>query len=171
VYLGAFGPASVDDLVAYVGRGKGGIGVWRDAIDALGDETVTMKADDGRTLVDLAEGPRPDPDTPAPPRLLARWDSLLLSHAPKHRGRVIADEHRASVFSKNADVLPTFLLDGVVAGTWDLSRSDGRASITLRPFGAMRRGEGEPLVAEAERVLGLIAPDADRTVELARRSS
>ena len=37
-YLAAFGPASVEDLVAYVGRGKGGIGVWRDAVAALGDE-------------------------------------------------------------------------------------------------------------------------------------
>ncbi len=33
-YLAAFGPASVEDLVAYVGRGKGGIGIWRDAVAA-----------------------------------------------------------------------------------------------------------------------------------------
>ena len=81
------GPASVDDLAAYVGRGKGGIGIWRDAVAALDDEIVTLRADDGRTLVDLASAPRPEPDTPAPPRLLARWDSLLLSHGSKHRQR------------------------------------------------------------------------------------
>lgn len=169
-YLGAFGPASVDDLVAYVGRGKGGVGVWRNAMDALGDEVVAFRADDGRTLVDLSDAPRPDPDTPAPPRLLARWDSLLLSHAPKHRQRVIADEHRPSVFSRNADVLPTFLIDGVVAGAWELSRSDGRAGISLRPFAALATGDAERLVAEAERVLAMLAPTADRFVELASRS-
>ena len=170
-YLGAFGPASVDDLAAYVGRGKGGIGVWRDAVAALGDATVTLRADDGRTLLDLADAPRPDPDMPAPPRLLARWDSLLLSHGAKHRQRVIADEHRSSVFSKNADVLPTFLLDGVVGGTWELSRNDGRAAITLRPFARVGRRDAAPLVAEAKRVLGMLEPDAERSVELAPRSS
>ena len=170
-YLGAFGPASVDDLAAYVGRGKGGIGVWRDAVAALGDATVTLRADDGRTLLDLADAPRPDPDMPAPPRLLARWDSLLLSHGAKHRQRIIADEYRSSVFSKNADVLPTFLLDGVVGGTWELSRNDGRAAITLRPFARVGRRDAAPLVAEAERVLGMLEPDAERSVELAPRSS
>jgi hypothetical protein len=170
-YLGAFGPASVDDLVAYVGRGKGGIGVWRDAVAALGDEVVKLPAADGRTLVDLVDAPRPDPDTPAPPRLLARWDSLLLSHGSKHRQRVIADEHRSSVFSRNADVLPTLLLDGAVAGTWELARSEGRAAITLRPFDRVPRRDAESLVAEAERVLGLLEPDAQRSVELAHRSS
>jgi hypothetical protein len=170
-YLGAFGPASVDDLVAYVGRGKGGIGVWRDAVAALGDEVVKLPAADGRTLYDLDDAPRPDPDTPAPPRLLARWDSLLLSHGSRHRQRVIADEHRSSVFSRNADVLPTLLLDGAVAGTWELARSEGRAAITLRPFARVRRRDAESLVAEAERVLGLLEPDAQRSVELAHRSS
>lgn len=170
-YLGSFGPASVDDLAAYVGRGKGGIGVWRAAVAALGDEAIVLRGNDGRALVDLVDAPRPDPDTPAPPRLLARWDSLLLSHAAKHRQRVIADEHRSSVFSKNADVLPTLLLDGVVAGTWELSRSNGRAAITLRPFARVPRGDAELLVAEAERVLGILAPDARRSVELASRSS
>ena len=170
-YLEAFGPASVDDLAAYVGRGKGGIGAWRDALAALGDETVTLPAEDGRTLVDLVSAPRPEPDMPAPPRLLARWDSLLLSHGPKHRQRVIADEHRSRVFSRNADVLPTFLLDGVVAGTWELARSDGRAGITLWPFARVPGRDAEPLVAEAERVLELLEPDARRSVELAPRSA
>ena len=122
-YLAAFGPASVEDLVAYVGRGKGGIAVWRDAVAALGDELVTMTDERGRTLHDLEGQPTPArADTPAPPRLLARWDSLLLSHAPKQRDRVIADQVRPAVFSKNADVLPTFLVDGMVAGTWELAR-------------------------------------------------
>ena len=157
-YFAAFGPASVEDLVAYVGRGKGGIGIWREAVAALGDELVELRGEDKRTLYDTADGPRPGGDAPAPPRLLARWDSLLLSHATKQRQRIIADEHRAAVFTKNADVLPTFLLDGFVAGTWELARTDDTASITLRPFGRLARGDRAALLAEAERVLGLVAP-------------
>jgi hypothetical protein len=168
-YFAAFGPASLDDLVAYVGRGKGGVGVWREAVAALDDQLVELRGEDGRTLYDLESSPRPDPDAPAPPRLLARWDSLLLSHATRHRDRVIADADRAAVFSKNADVLPTFLLDGFVAGTWELTRRDGAAEVRLTPFRAVKRAERDELVAEAERVLELVAPKAARrTVRIGR---
>ncbi len=167
-YFAAFGPASIEDLVAYVGRGKGGIGVWREAVKDLGDALVELQGDDGRTLYDSAGGPRPGGDAPAPPRLLARWDSLLLSHAPKQRQRIIADNHRARVFTKNADVLPTFLLDGFVAGTWELSRGDGRAEIALRPFGTLRQPDRAALEDEAARLLGLIAAGSEPAVKIAR---
>lgn len=157
-YLAAFGPASVEDLVAYVGRGKGGIGVWRDAVAALGDDLLTMTDERGRSLHDLHDSPRPPADTPAPPRLLARWDSLLLSHAPMERDRVIADGVRPAVFSKNADVLPTLLVDGMVAGTWALSRADGSPAIALQPFGRLAKPIRAALEVEAERLLGLLAP-------------
>ena len=167
-YFSAFGPASVEDLVAYVGRGKGGIGVWRDAVMGL-HELVELVADDGRTLYDMADAPRPGADVGAPPRLLARWDSLLLSHATKHRQRVIADAHRAAVFTKNADVLPTFLIDGFVAGTWELARTGGKATVTLAPFARLPRSEATALEAEADRVLSLLAPPAaDRSVRIQR---
>jgi hypothetical protein len=167
-YLSAFGPASVDDLAAYVGRGKGGIGIWRDAIASLEPELEAFRADDGRVLFDLADAPRPEPDLAVPPRLLARWDSLLLSHVPKHRDRVIADAHRPAVFTPNADVLPTFLLDGVVAGTWMLARDDRRASILLSPFGRVGRRQRDELLSESERVLSVLVPDVpQRTVAVA----
>jgi hypothetical protein len=157
-YLAAFGPASVEDLAAYVGRGKGGLGAWRDALAGLEDEVVALRGDDGRVLFDLADAPRPDPSTKVPVRLLARWDSLLLSHAPKTRQRVIADEHRATVFSKNADVLPTLLVDGFVAGTWQLVRTDGCARIELAPFASPDRATKSALNHEALRLLDLLSP-------------
>jgi winged helix DNA-binding protein len=167
-YLAAFGPASVEDLVAYVGRGKGGIGVWRDAVAAIGDELVTMVDERGRTLHDLDGSPRPPAETPAPPRLLARWDSLLLSHAPKQRDRVIADALRPAVFSKNADVLPTLLVDGMVAGTWELSRAGGSPAIELQPFAPLAKSMRAALEVEAQRLLGILAPAAaSRRVTLA----
>jgi len=157
-YFAAFGPASIDDLVAYVGRGRGGIGVWRDAVTAIGAELVTMTDELGRTLHDLEEAPHPPAKTPASPRLLARWDSLLLSHAPRHRDRVIDDEHRSAVYSRNADVLPTFLVDGMVAGTWTLSRVDGEVTIGLQPFAHLAAADERALEAEADRLLSLMAP-------------
>ncbi|MGH2444520.1 MAG: winged helix DNA-binding domain-containing protein [Candidatus Limnocylindria bacterium] len=167
-YLAAFGPASVADLAAYVGRGKGGIGIWRAAIESLAGELITLHDGAGRTLYDLEAAPRPPADAPAPPRLLARWDSILLSHETKRRDRVIADAHRSAVYTKNADVLPTILIDGFVAGTWDLARRDARARIELRPFAPLSRPDRAVLIDEAERILAHVAPDAtDRAAAVA----
>lgn len=166
-YLAAFGPASIDDLVAYVGRGPGGIGVWRRAVAALEDEVIELRDEDGRVVLDLADAPRPPADTPAPPRLLARWDSVLLSHSSKHRTRILDEEARAAVFTKNADVRPSFLVDGRVAGTWDLARRDGGARVELRPFRRLGPREADALAEEASRVLRLLALDAERTVSFA----
>ena len=50
-----------------------------------------------------------------------------------------------TVFTKNADVLPTFLVDGMVAGTW-LPRhdADGKPRIELRPFRRLRTEDRSP---------------------------
>ena len=151
-YLAAFGPASVEDLVAYIGRGRN-LGRWRAAVEALRDELVEVTDEQGRILVDLPQAPRPDPDTPAPPRLLARWDSLLLAYGTAHRARVLPPAHQATVITKNADVLPTFLLDGLVAGTWLPKQvGDGESGIDLRPFGRLTASDREALEAEAMRL-------------------
>ena len=163
-YLIAFGPASLDDLLAYVGA-RGGVTVWRDALRAMGDRVEAFDAEDGRVLHDLADAPRPGDDAPAPPRLLARWDSLLLSHAAKARQRVIDDAHRSAVYTKNADVLPSFLVDGRVAGTWD---RDGR-TVTLRPFGRLARADRRLLEEQAARLVRVLQPGAgDARVVVAR---
>ena len=62
--------------------------------------------------------------------------------------------------SENADVLPTILLDGKVAGTWELARTDGARRIELRPFGRLSRADREALEAEAERILTIASPPA-----------
>jgi hypothetical protein len=152
-YLAAFGPASVDDFAAYVGRGKR-MPRLRQGFAALEDRLIRFRDEAGRELLDLPDAPRPPADTPAPPRLLARWDSLLLSHATRHRTRVLPESHQATVITKNADVLPTFLVDGMVAGTWLPRRDrDGNPRAELRPFGRLRAADRDALEAEAERLL------------------
>ena len=159
-YLAAFGPASVEDLAAYVGRGWGGLTPWRRAVESLGDDVVVLTDEAGRTVLDMADAPRPPAETPAPPRLLARWDSILLSHESRQRARILDERARAAVFTKNADVRPSFLIDGAVAGTWDLTNRDGVASIALRPLGRLPRALRDALEEEAARVLRLVAPTA-----------
>jgi hypothetical protein len=159
-YLAAFGPANADDLAAYVGRGRN-IGRYRGAFERLGDRLVHFVDESGRPLLDLADAPRPSADTAAPPRLLARWDSLLLAYGTKDRARILPPDQQGTVITKNADVLPSFLLDGMVAGTWlPRLRRDGSPDVELRPFGRLSSGDRAALEAEAQRLLPVLRKGA-----------
>ncbi|HEY2577428.1 MAG TPA: winged helix DNA-binding domain-containing protein [Streptosporangiaceae bacterium] len=112
-YLAGFGPASVPDMArfALVQRSR-----VKAAVQALGDELEQLEGPDGTVLYDLPGASLPPEDTPAPPRLMAMWDSILLAYAG--RGRVIPEDYRTHVTRINGDVLPTLLVDGYVAGVW-----------------------------------------------------
>jgi len=159
-YLAAFGPASVADLAAYVGRGRD-LSRWRRALAQIGDRLVMLHDATGREMLDLADAPRPAPSGRVPPRLLARWDSLLLAYDPRQRARVLPDEHRGTVITRNADVLPTFLVDGFIAGTW-LPRHDdsGQPVAELRPFAPLDSAERAALEEEADRLLPTLGDGA-----------
>ena len=57
----------------------------KEALDELGDELERHEGPTGAVLYDVPGGPLPDEDTPAPPRLLAMWDSTLLAYADRAR--------------------------------------------------------------------------------------
>jgi hypothetical protein len=68
-YLGAFGPATAADLAQWSGLAVGVVRPGIGALDAAG-ELRRFIDERGRALLDLEGAPLPDPDTPAPPRLL-----------------------------------------------------------------------------------------------------
>jgi hypothetical protein len=118
-------------------------------------------------LFDLPDAPRPPEDVPAPPRFLPEFDSLLLAH--KDRTRVIADEHRKSLTTKNLRVKATFLVDGFVAGSWSTARKRDTATLTVEPFGKLARPVKDELAAEGEALLRFAEPDAAKQrVEFSR---
>ncbi len=113
-YLGGFGPATIADFAQFSLQP---MSVARPAFDAMRDELVTHTTIDGDELFDLPGAPElPAPDAPAPPRLMAMWDSTLLAY--RDRSRIIPDRYRSHVIRRNGDVLPTVLVDGRVAGVW-----------------------------------------------------
>ena len=154
-YLGAFGPATLADVAAWSGLS---IVSLRPAITAVKAETGLRRFSDegGRELIDLHEAPRPDGDVPTPVRLLPMWDSLVLGHAD--RTRVMRDDHRAIVIGRNGDTLPTFLVDGRVAGLWWAEADGGATRVVLEPFSRLDPAVRRDLQEEGERLATFVAP-------------
>lgn len=158
-FLSAYGPATLADLMQWSGQRR--IGVMRAAVKALGDRIVELAGPDDETYLDLAGLDLPPADAPAPPRFLARWDSLLIAYASKGRARLVDPVRAPAIYKKNGDVLPTFLIDGMVAGLWSVETLKGRAVLRIDPFAAIPPKERAALSDEAERLVHYAAPDAD----------
>ncbi|GAB2919269.1 winged helix DNA-binding domain-containing protein [Streptomyces heilongjiangensis] len=150
-YLAAFGPASVKDMQTWAGLTR-----LRAAFERLRPELITFRDENGVELFDLPDAPRPDPRTPAPPRLLPEFDNLLLSHAD--RSRVVPPDLKGRSWQGN-QAYRTFLVDGFLAGIWTF---DGPA-LVLEPFVRLTAEQRTDLVAEAERTLRTLPVAADGT--------
>ncbi|WP_437490261.1 winged helix DNA-binding domain-containing protein [Sorangium sp. So ce1014] len=153
-YLASFGPATATDVQTW--SGLTGI---KDVLGSLRERLCTFRDERGRELFDLPDAPRPPVDTAAPARFLPDYDNLLLAH--DDRTRVIAGEHRARiVLSANLRILPTFLVDGFVAGTWGIERKKGLATLVIEPFEALSRAARGELAEEGEALLRFVEEDA-----------
>jgi hypothetical protein len=157
-HLRAFGPAGAEDIAGWIG--------WRvtpvrAALERLAPQLVGLEDERGRPLFDLPQAPRPDAETPAAPRLLAAFDSVLLAYAVGRRARILPDAHREAVYERaNLRIRPTFLVDGLVAGTWSIEVRRREATLTLRALARLARDERAALVREAERLVQALHPDA-----------
>ncbi|MGZ9277120.1 MAG: winged helix DNA-binding domain-containing protein [Candidatus Limnocylindrales bacterium] len=157
-YLRAYGPASLEDIAKWVGQPR--TARVRAAVDRLGERVFWSVGPAARPLVDLVDAPEPDPDRPAPPRFLSRWDSVLIAYAS--RDRILPTKYRDDVIRKNGDFLPTFIVDGFVAGLWSAEVKGGAATLHLTPFSMIPAAERRALEAEAERLVRYVEPEADR---------
>jgi Winged helix DNA-binding domain len=146
-YLAAFGPASRRDIVAWSMMHVPEI---QRALDRL-EPLRRFRDEQGRELLDVPRGPLPDPETPAPVRLLPKWDNALLAWAD--RTRVLPEEYRRKVIGANGDVAQTFLVDGLVAGTWRVE--EGR--VAVEPFAALASSAQRELEDEAGRLEAFLA--------------
>jgi DNA glycosylase AlkZ-like len=154
-YLGAFGPATVADI-----RTWSWLTGLREVIERLRPRLVTFHDDAGRELFDLPDAPRPDPETPAPPRFLPEYDNLTLSH--DDRSRVIGD----AAIGRLTGWVGTFLVDGFIAGQWRIERAGHRRTMILQPFEPLPDAHAVTLVDEAEHLLAFDSPTiTERVVE------
>jgi hypothetical protein len=157
-HLRAFGPAGAEDVAGWIGWPTPPV---RAALERIAPDLARFEDEDGRPLHDLPDAPRPDPETPAPPRLLAAFDSVLLAYAAKRRTRILPDAHRDAVYERrNLQIRPSFLVDGLVAGTWSIEVKRREATLMLRPLVRLARATRTELVDEAQRLARDLQPQA-----------
>ena len=141
-YLGAFGPAPPRGIASWMGVN---VGQMKPVADRM--ELRRFRDENGRPLVDLPDGPLPDPETPAAVRFIAVWDAMLLVHA--RRTQVLPEEYRSLIFNtKTPQSVNTFLVDGQVAGTWRYEKGE----VQLTPLRRLTPSERAELEEEAHRL-------------------
>lgn len=145
-YLAAFGPASVKDMQTWSGLTR-----MRPAFERLRPELLVFRDENGVELFDLPDAPRPDEDTPAPPRFLPEFDNLLLSHAD--RTRVVPPANRGRTWQVNTVYCP-FLVDGFLAGVWRILDD----ALVIEPFDDLTKAQRGEVTEEAARMLQVMHP-------------
>jgi hypothetical protein len=154
-YLEAFGPAAAADVQTW-----SSLSGARDVLDKLRPKLQIFRDARKRELFDLPDAQRPPEDTAAPVRFLPGFDNVILSHAD--RTRIIVDEHRPLVTTRNLQVLPTFLVDGFVAGTWKSSLAKNVACLSVSPFAPLSAAAKAQLAEEGEELVRFIEPNAEK---------
>ena len=156
-YLNAFGPATIDDM-----RKWSGLSGLACAIERLRPQLRSFRDEQGHELLDVLDGPLPDPDTPAPVRFLPECDNAVLAHAD--RSRIVAEPHRRIVTANK-----TFLIDGFVGGTWKIIRAPTVATLVISPVAPISRDDRLALAEEGIKLLAFTAGDDDEDIRVSVR--
>lgn len=147
-YLAAYGPAASADLRAWCG-----LAGLPAAVSAVRPELVAFRDERGRTLLDLPDAPRPDPDTPAPVRFLPAFDNAILGYAD--RTRIIDDAHRGLSVAGARVVL----VDGRVSATWTVDSG----TVTVTPLRDLTRAEHAEVIEEGQALASFLSDgESDR---------
>ncbi|HEY5561742.1 MAG TPA: winged helix DNA-binding domain-containing protein [Clostridiaceae bacterium] len=150
-YLAAFGPATVKDIQVWSGLTRLSV-----EIEKLRPNLCTFLNKEGKELFDLPASPRPDKSTPSPPRFIAEFDNILLSHFD--RTRIITKENQARVFNKNGLIQATILIDGFVQGIWKIIRKSDITTLNIQLFQTISNENRTALLLEGNNLLDFITP-------------
>jgi hypothetical protein len=154
-YLAAFGPATAADV-----RTWSGLTQLRAVIDRLRPQLEAFRDERGRERFDLPDAPRPDPETPAPPRFLPEYDNVLLSH--DDRAHVLEPGRAIPLLPGDGGTRGTVLVDGFYRADWRLEREGDVATLHVEPFARLSRAEAEDVEEEGLRLLAFIADGVGR---------
>jgi hypothetical protein len=128
----------------------------RDVVEALRPGLRSFRDEAGKELLDVPDGPLPDPATPVAPRFLPEYDNVALSHGD--RSRVFDGTGATGPFPTGRHV-GSLLVDGFYRAPWKLDGETLRIE-RFRPA----PGEGdrvtEAIQAEGLALLAFLVPAA-----------
>ncbi|MEV4560512.1 crosslink repair DNA glycosylase YcaQ family protein [Kitasatospora sp. NPDC049285] len=131
-YLAAYGPAGLDRFDAWLSRNSLRKAVLKSFAATLGDRLAEVRVD-GEPGYALAEhlgelaAAEPAPSV----HLLGAFDQYLLGPGTK-AAEILPAAHRAEVSRAGGWIAPLLLVDGRIAGVWELAGT----TLTVRPFDA-----------------------------------
>jgi hypothetical protein len=155
-YLAAFGPAAVADV-----RTWSGLTGLRAVVERLRPRLRTFRDERGRELLDVEDGPLPDPTTPAPPRFLPEYDNVGLSHAD--RARLFSGLGPGAPLPQGGRAIGTLLVDGFYRANWQIVEDGDAATLMVDRFVPQENdpdGSVEAIAAEGEGLLAFVSPGA-----------
>jgi hypothetical protein len=158
-FLFAFPGSSRDMVVRWWGAQRAGL--INDATARLGDTIATVKVDGRKTWVrkeDVAAVTSAQPFRGV--RLLPGFDAYV-NELPRRTDELLPVVHHERIYRTAGWVTPVVVVDGSVAGTWELTAGK-RGGIDVQPFGSWRGGVHRELRAEADRLAAFL----DRPLEL-----
>lgn len=146
-YLAAFGPATTADIASWSGIPPAEL---KPVLEKM--ELRRFRSERDELLVDLPRRPLPEASVRAPVRFLPTWDATLLVHA--RRSGILPERYRPEVFNtKTPQSVPTFTVDGAVAGRW----REEKGKVRVDPFEPLPAAARREVDAEAKRLERFIA--------------
>jgi hypothetical protein len=153
-YLAAFGPASVKDIAVWSGL----TGV-RELVERLRGELRTFRDERGAELLDVADAPLADPDTPAPVRFLPQYDNVFLSHAD--RSRIGDADDRPRLGFGDGRFFSMVLISGFLRAAWRLE--DG--AVVVKPARRLSKKDAAAVEAEGRRLAAFLGGGEARILQ------
>ncbi|MFE9456733.1 winged helix DNA-binding domain-containing protein [Streptomyces californicus] len=155
-YLAAFGPASVKDFQSWAGITR-----TKEVFERLRPGLTAFRDENGAELFDLPDAPRPDPDTPAPPRFLPEFDNVLLGHADRTRVIPAVNKGRNG---KGNQTYGSVLIDGFLDALWRVRQEQDTAVLTVQPLRKPTRAQTAQITEEAARMLAVMSDTPDHDI-------
>jgi uncharacterized protein YcaQ len=157
-HLGAFGPATREDLARWWGvqPAQGGR-----MLEALGDELaeVDVAGTSGWMLRDHAEeAAAAEPARVA--RLLPGFDMWVIG-AARDAAALLDPAAKKRVYRNQGWISPVLLVNGRMVGVWKHERKGRRLTVTIEPFEKLPKWARTEVEAEAERLAGFLGGELE----------
>lgn len=144
-YFTGHGPATLQDFAAWTGLSAADA---RAALDSVASR-LSHETKDGKDYW-MAHNPAKIQPAPSGGFLLPGFDEYLLGY--KDRSAALDPQHVPKVIpANNGRFLPTIVLDGCVAGTWQREIKRGKLTITLSPFKRLKKTETQAVIPAAKQ--------------------